>query len=185
MMFGRLLSFWDGISSGAMLNFRWVSKKNHPIRNRAPNLKSTARFHDRVTKTFTIPIPSMYGIFTQIFTIQIKSNQRNADKYNIHGPWYGIYTFWSHEIPSNRSFHLAKWNNTFHQDFPEIAKDFPSWGRDLIWPDSHGIGNFYLYSSDGSILGMDRTRTSPEDQKSSWLVFVRRSLKKNTGNEGL
>ena len=25
MMVGRLLSFWDGIFSGAMLNFRWVS----------------------------------------------------------------------------------------------------------------------------------------------------------------
>ena len=25
-MVGRLLSFWDGISSGAMLNFRWVPK---------------------------------------------------------------------------------------------------------------------------------------------------------------
>ena len=25
MMVGRLLSFWDGISPGAMLKFRWVS----------------------------------------------------------------------------------------------------------------------------------------------------------------
>ena len=57
MMVGRLLSFWDGIFSGAMLNFQGVTSRGPPCRIYRKKLDQTRFFFPTFFRRFFFPSP--------------------------------------------------------------------------------------------------------------------------------